>query len=134
MQLRVEGNMLTKDFGTWLLDLVKLELKASFNKKKLQSLSSYIDQDVNIPVETFINKVLDSLVCTIEEEDKVISIHIDKNSYLVGNIKLDTMCRAINFGTATQKGYPVFTDVFHSIVSKINNYVTLYKLTGGANE
>ena len=56
MQLRVEGNMLTRDFGNWLLEIVRQELKDSFNKKKLQSLSSYIDQDVNIPVETFINK------------------------------------------------------------------------------
>ena len=129
MQLRIDGSNLSDHFGNWLLEVAKQEIKKSFNKKKLESFSQYMDITINIPVETFLTKVLEAIVYTIDDE--AISIHIDRNTYLVGNIKLETLCRAINFGNTTQKGYPIFTDVFSKIANNINEYVTLYKLTGG---
>ena len=65
------------------------------------------------PIKTFniIKSGIENIIYT-EYTDKF-KIGIDNNTFVPNlNAKLNDICKQVNYGTLTIRGYPIFTDVF----------------------
>lgn len=131
MQLRVQGESLTRAFAKWLTMIVVQQLHKSVDKRRLKSWEQYLTHEcgTNISIESFWKKSLQSITYHFVDNTLII-INIDPKEYLTSNIKMSTVCKIINFGTLDKKGYPVYTDVFNKIASNIDGYIKLYNLIG----
>jgi hypothetical protein len=41
-------------------------------------------------------------------------------------VRIETLCRLINYGNSSVKGYPIFTDTFNQVALNIKLYVDEY--------
>ena len=129
MQLSIKGNNLTENFAKWLLEIIKIELKQKIDKRKLESWEKYFRENLHIviPIDLIIKKSIDNLIYKFTDENEIL-ICLNDKEYIVANYKLITICKMINFGNVDHNGYPVFSDIFNQVASKVDNYVILYNL------
>ena len=129
MRLEIEDStnlLLNKSFGSWLIDEIQRVVKNSINESKLRPWDKFIKEEYEhlyskkITGYDTIMYGLDNLVCDLVSNKLVIKI--STNQFIPGlhRVRVDTLCRLINYGNTSIKGYPIFTDAFNIIADNID--------------
>lgn len=134
MQLQIEytNNVLNKEFGNWLIEIMSKEILSSINKKKLISLDKYIEENFTHlykkPVSSMdiIQQGLNEMYC--DDSSSKLIIQISKNKFVPGmdRVRIESACKLINYGNKSVPGYPIFTNEFTHIANNISMYVDKY--------
>lgn len=131
-------NNLSENFGIWLTRKIQSKMISDINPNKLIQWNKFFeesDEYVSIsktPIKT--DKILLAGIkayYSIHVPGKVI-VCMRKNQFVPGldRVKLDVVCRLINFGNNEISGYPIFTTTLQYFVDNINKYVDDYALKG----
>jgi hypothetical protein len=61
-----------------------------------------------------------------------LTVHIDQNQKVFGfnNVKLETVCKLINYGNTSISGYPLFSEEFNEVSENIGTYIDRYVSMG----
>lgn len=140
MQLNIidKKNLLSDMFLVWIIRRLKEQMIAYIDENKLKSWDSYLNEQTSFK-SIYLKKISakDILLSGINnlifnKSSSKISILIDPNQYLPGmdRIKIYDMCKMINYGTLSQKGYPLFTNIFKQVESTFGEYVDEYLKIG----
>lgn len=135
MQLKVtdEDKIIDTDFGLWLCDIIKLNIKSQLSKYNFTVWNNYLTTSQlprmysrNYCAEDIMIQAANNLVCTGGPGN--ISIHVNTAQLTSGfkQIKLNTLVKTINYGILSIKGCPIITDVFTDVAKHIDQYVTAY--------
>lgn len=139
MRLKVidPNNTLDRAFINWLaieirntvikdIDAIKLKHWDIYLNKELVYKNIYINQikAIDIIAEGISNLYFQTF-------DRGFWISINPNILISGldRVKLESICKLINYGNQEINGYPIFTDTFKYIADHINEYVEQYLLT-----
>lgn len=136
MQLLItdKNDVLTKDFGNWLIQRIQEKLAVDIDERKLKKWDNFFEKSSEyksiykkkIVTKELIITGMRNLVCF--KSPVCLSIQIDKNQFVPGldRVKIDSVCKLINYGNQDIKGYSIFTDTFEHFASNINEYVDKY--------
>lgn len=127
-------NLLDRSFIEWLRVKIRNKILADVNLKKLENWDNFFN---NQPMYKSIykKKILTSDIISAGASnlDYVKSesnfwIRINPNIYTPGldRVKLDVICKLINYGNRDLVGYPIFTDTFEYFAENIDEYVDRY--------
>lgn len=132
--IKDEKDLLTIDFLNWLLEELKDLILSKLNPSKIKAFDNYLNKTDIFKLHalkkysclSFINFSLKHLILT--KHNTTITIKFSNKIYLTGLTltTVDTFCKFINYGDATIKGYPIFTECFTKIVDNLNTYVNAY--------
>lgn len=135
IEIHDESHYLTFDFGSWLISRIQYNFNYHVDLNKLQVWDEFFESsadynsigDNKISTLAILQSGLKNLICQ-DLPDKLI-IRINPNQFVIGldRVKVDQVCRLINFGNTSIKGYPIFTELFNEIVENINEYVDEYE-------
>lgn len=136
MQLQItdSNDVLTKHFGEWLIERIQEKFSASIDDNKLKRWDKFFE-DAPQYKSIYKKKILTkdilvtgirNLVC--QQSSSFLSIRIDNNKFVPGldRVKVDSICKLINYGNQDIKGYPIFTDTFEHFAASIHDYVDEY--------
>ncbi len=134
LEINDPKNLLDRSFIQWLKVKIRDKIIAGINPKKLIIWDEYLN---NNPVYKSIYKkkisALDIIVAgamnlDFNESGSDFMIYINRNIYTPGldRVKLETLCKLINFGDLNNKGYPIFTDTFDYFAESIHDYIDRY--------
>lgn len=134
LEISNHQGLLTKSFGNWLIKELHNNFFINLNEAKLKNWDTYFeksDEYKSIYKKKIITKEIliigiKNLICK-EAATKLI-IQINPNLFVPGldRIRIDQLCRVINYGTITTQGYPIFTDLFIEVSDNINQYIDKY--------
>lgn len=135
MQLEIEfkEGTLNRSFGAWIIKLIREITLDNVDPKKLQGLDKYIEENFihlsekkKVTCIDIINAGLNEL--TYDFDNTKFTIRISNHKFMQGldRIRIETLCKLINYGTASIKGYPIFTDSFNQIAENIDIYIESY--------
>lgn len=134
MRLEIEyrEGTLGKDFGNWLISIICKKVKEDLDEKKLINMDNYIEKNFThifkkpVTSKQIIYAGLKELIC--DDDSSKLIIKISTHNFMQGldRARIETLCRLINFGNASVKGYPIFTDTFKSIAEDIDIYIEMY--------
>lgn len=127
-------NLLDRSFITWFKTKIRNKLIATIEDKKLIVWDEFFN---NNPVYISIYKkrisTRDIIIAGANNLDYIKSesnfiITINNNVFTPGldRIKLQSICKLINFGNLDIKGYPIFTGTFDYFAESIQDYVDRY--------
>lgn len=132
LEIEYKENTLNKDFGNWLISIITDSIKKELDEKKLINLDKYIEENFNhlfkkpVTSKDIIFAGLKELVCDDDSSKLIIKISSHKFMQGLDRVRIETLCRLINFGNTSVKGYPIFTDTFTIIANDITIYVEKY--------
>lgn len=127
-------NVLGYGFGRWLVKQIQQQLIINLNQQKLVQWDIFFNSDdvyerisdIDIATKDILMFGIRNLICEIGAS-KII-VRINPNLFVPGfdRVRVDSVCRLINFGNSSIKGYPLFTTVLQKFADNINDYVELY--------
>lgn len=136
MQLEISDhkNLLDRAFIEWLKIKIRDKIIADIDPKKLENWDNFFN---NQSMYKSIYKKKISAIDLISAgasnldyriSDSKFQILLNPNIYASGldRIKVDTICRLINYGNRDLAGYPIFTDTFNYFAENIDLYVSRY--------
>lgn len=134
LEILDENNELDISFGRWLVKRVQEKCLIELDTRKLSNWDKFFNEDskyVSIyGKEIHTKDILISGIQTIgcDKIPEKIIIRFNQNQYVPGldRVRVDTVCRMINFGNTSVTGYPLFTNVFSYFVDNINMYIDMY--------
>ena len=136
MQLQIEDpkNLLQADFINWLKVKIRDKIISDIEDKKLIVWDEYLNTNsayVSIYKKKISSKdiiIAGAANLEFSKSESTFSIFINRNVFTPGldRIKLETICKLINFGDLQIKGYPIFTDTFDYFAESIHDYVDRY--------
>ncbi len=132
LEIEYKDNTLDKDFGNWLIKIITSSIKSNLNEKKLGQLDKYIEDNFThlfkkpITSKDIIYAGLKELVCDDDSSKLIIKISTNKFMQGLDRVRIETLCRLINYGNSSVKGYPIFTDTFNQVALNIKLYVDKY--------
>lgn len=139
LEINDPEKLLDKAFMKWLATELKDYIIYNLNTQKADNWSKYLT-DSKLYNNIYNNKInARSIIISgasnldiVSSEDAYI-IKINPNIYTSGldRVKLDTICRLINFGNTELVGYPIFTKSFQYFADNIHEYVEKYLLISG---
>ena len=127
-------NLLDRSFIEWLKVKIRNKILADVNLKKLENWDNFFNNQ-SMYKSIYKKKILtsDIILAGASNLDYVKSesnfwIRINPNIYTPGldKVKLDVICKLINYGNRDLVGYPIFTDTFEYFAENINEYVDRY--------
>jgi hypothetical protein len=129
-----DGMSIDKDFIKWLKSNMSDKIKSSIDEKKLIRWNDYLNSGEvieftsrkNILAKEVIYLGADNLVVSELPNKFIISINNKKFVNGLKMVKIDTLCKLINYGNASIKGYPIFSDVFNEVANNIDMYIEVY--------
>ena len=132
LEIEYKDNSLDKKFGNWLILIIRELIKSSINDKKLSKWDKYIEEHFNhiyskkVTSKDIIFTGIKDLMC--DDTDSKLIIKISTNHFMQGldRVRVETLCRLINYGNTEIKGYPIFTNAFNDIADNISVYVRKY--------
>lgn len=136
MQLEIidHENVLGIDFGKWLIKKIQDKFIASINEDKLIKWDAFFEESneyksiykKKISTKEILIVGIRNLVCNDIPQKLIITIN--KNQFVPGldRVKIDVICRLINFGNTSIKGYPIFTEVLTEVSENIGEYIDMY--------
>ena len=137
MKLKIidPDNILDKSFINWLCIQIRNEVIANINLKKLDNWDQYFNSETvyksiykkRISTRDLIVAGISNLYYQVSEDGFWISINPTKLTPGLDRIKLETICKVINYGNRQIIGYPIFTDTFQNIADNITDYVQKYQ-------
>lgn len=127
-------NTLGIEFGYWLTRKMKSVFQYKVDLNKLSVWNDVLEKDIKyqtldgspISCYSILLQGFDNLIVDKLPEKLIIRFNNNKFVTNMNHVKLDVICRLINFGTTTVRGYPILTDVFSDVVNNINDYVDEY--------
>lgn len=135
MQLSIERTETNVEFSNWLVTVIKQELIANINPRKLVVFEEYIKESniFKLSQKTLNNLNLTNILYIFI---RTLRKDIFKHNYLYtfnSHIKYDTVtyyeiCKFINYGNSQIKGYPVITNVLSNIQNNLKDYEHMYKV------
>lgn len=146
MKIEITNTNRTLDykFGEWIIEVVSNEIKSNIDEKKLIRWNEYLNTDgvlkftsrKSILAKEIIYLGIDNL--RLSELPNRFIIEINPNKYVPGvdKVKVVSACKLINYGNATMKGYPIFSNSFEMVVQNIDSLIEIYlrqKDGGGEN-
>lgn len=132
LEIEYKDNALNKDFGNWLIKIITSSIKSNLNEKKLGQLDKYIEDNFThlfkkpVTSKDIIHAGLKELVCDDDSSKLIIKISTNKFMQGLDRVRIETLCRLINYGNSSVKGYPIFTDTFNQVALNIKLYVDEY--------
>jgi hypothetical protein len=139
MKLKIidPNNMLDRSFINWLCIQIRNEVIANINLKKLDNWDRYFNSETvyksiykkRISTRDLIVAGVSNLYYQVSEDGFWISINPTKLTPGLDRIKLETICKVINYGNRQIIGYPIFTDTFQKVADNITDYVQKYQTT-----
>lgn len=128
--------VLDRDFLVWLISELRNHIITHINPKKLIKWDEYLNSS-NEFVSIYKKRLSAADIITagamnlmfIEYQNKY-SIQINPSKLVPGldRVKLQTICKLINFGNRAQASYPLFTDSFEYFAENIQTYVDRWVL------
>lgn len=136
MQLLItdKNDVLTKDFGNWLIQRIQEKLAVDIDERKLKKWDKFFENSSEYK-SIYKKKIVTKELIVIGVRNLVcfrspihLSIHIDTNQFVPGldRVRIHSVCKLINYGNQEIKGYPIFTDTFEYFASNIDDYVDQY--------
>ena len=132
LEIEYKDNTLNKEFGNWLIKIITSSIKSNLNEKKLGQLDKYIEDNFThlfkkpVTSKDIIYAGLKELVCDDDSSKLIIKISTNKFMQGLDRVRIETLCRLINYGNSSVKGYPIFTDTFNQVALNIKLYVDEY--------
>lgn len=134
IEIKSDSELIDKDFGYFLIELIQEEIRNKLNPLKLVKLNKYIKENEvfksvyrkHITCEEIIIIGSRNLIC--KETSTKIIIEINNNILIPGldRVKINSACKLINYGTIDIKGYPIFTNIFNEFTNNIDLFVDRY--------
>ena len=128
LKIKIDSNI-DNDFIEFLIKKIKQYILHEADTKKLAAFDKYLIRtlDLGISAARIVVTATDNLKYI--KTNKTYTIEIDNNVYLVNKkAKLYDMCKLINFGNLSIKGYPIFTDTFEHFKHNLNDYISMYRM------
>jgi hypothetical protein len=138
MQLLIRGNkdLVTSDFGEWLIPRMRSRIISRINKQRLslwdKTLLDIMSCNSKVAENGFALLVVSSCtekLVSFETSDGVV-VTVDPE-LVINKLKLAQIAKTINFGTLTQKGYPLFTDCYEYFAKNIDTFFSMYNMSRG---
>lgn len=131
LQLQDEKSILSKAFIEWLIIEIQSELNLRVKKSKLKNWDNYLNnyfQLKNFTKNTYSTEYIIQLGIKniiYKYDAKLIEIYINEHIYIPGldRVKLNSICKLVNYGNQELAGYPIFSEVFNYIADNISDYV-----------
>ena len=134
LQINDPKNLLDRSFIMWFKVKVRDKIIQSIQDDKLKAWDKYINENPtyksiykkHINIKDIIVAGAANLDFTKSESNFM--IFINRNIFTPGldRIKLESICKLINFGSLEIKGYPIFTNTFDYFAESIQDYVDRY--------
>lgn len=127
-------NLLDRSFIEWFKIKIRNKIVADVNLKKLENWDKFFNNQ-SMYKSIYKKKIStsDIILAGASNLDYVKSesnfwIRLNPNIHTPGldRIKLDLICKLINYGNRDLVGYPIFTDTFEYFAENINEYVDRY--------
>ena len=136
MQLEISDpkNLLDRSFILWLKVKIRDKILADLDLKKLIVWDKYLNEN-NVYKSIYkkqINTrdiiVAGAMNLDFSKSESNFMIYINRNIFTPGldRIKLEAICKLINFGDLGIKGYPIFTNTFDYFAESIQDYIDSY--------
>lgn len=127
-------NLIEDDFIIWLKIKIRDKIISDVKLDKLKNWDNFFNNQ-SMYKSIYKKKILTSgLIATgssnldhIKSESSFY-IRINPNIYVPGldRVKLESICKTINFGTQEIAGYPIFTETFDYFAEHIQEYLDRY--------
>ena len=135
MQLEIISSSPIVDykFGNWLiLNHIKPSLLNELRSHKLNTWDLYFNEQfetlysAKLNSQNIVRLGIENLRCYVASN--FIYIRINPNVFVPGlrRVKIESLCKLINYGNATIPAIPIFSKIFNQIAEDIDTYVTLY--------
>ena len=127
-------DLLDRSFILWLKVKIRDKILVNINPKKLINWDKYLNEN-NVYKSIYKKKisardiiVAGAMNLDFSKSESKFMIYINHNTFTPGldRVKLETICKLINFGDLQNKGYPIFTDTFDYFAESIQDYVDRY--------
>lgn len=134
LEIHYKEDAIDRNFIIWLTDIIRDQVKVSINGLKLIIWDEYLNKEgtldfttrKSITAKELIEQGADNFIIKDVPNKFIIQINNNINVNGLKSTKLETLCRLINFGNTSIKGYPIFTDTFHNVEEHIDDYVEIY--------
>ncbi len=134
LEITYSNELLTKQFGNWLINKINDLFIQRINKSKLIPWDIYLNQEPSYK-SIYLKKIstfdilmigIRNLVC--DDIPGKLIIKIDPNQYVPGldRIRINSICKLITYGNTSIKGYPIILDILNEIADNIDNYIEQY--------
>lgn len=129
-------NLLDRSFIMWLKVKIRDKIISDIDCKKLIKWDEYFNTN-NVYKSIYKKKLYTRDLITagatnldFTKSESTFTIFVNRNVFTPGldRIKLETVCKLINFGDLEIKGYSIFTDTFDYFADNIQIYVDRYLL------
>jgi hypothetical protein len=119
-------------FCMWLITQIRRKYFTEVKIKKYSRVDDYLltlalmERHKGISSHNIVQQGLSNLIVSSDVDSY--SIHINDSIFFdsVEGIKLSSMCKLINYGTLSVKGYPIITELFTYYANNIDNLLKYY--------
>ena len=136
MQLEISDpkNLLDRSFILWLKVKIRDKILADLDLKKLIVWDKYLNEN-NVYKSIYKKQIntqdiiiAGAMNLDFSKSESNFMIYINRNIFTPGldRIKLESICKLINFGDLGIKGYPIFTNTFDYFAESIQDYIDSY--------
>lgn len=132
----IANKYIDDDFIEWLIDIIKHKIISQLDNEYIINFNNIVNDN-----EIFKKNNPDSKVKFDVRKAILISLNTlkyrkIKNVYIIDigkdilfpnyQVKLETVCKLLNYGNTQIKGYPIFTNVFNDIRQNLESYYQQY--------
>jgi hypothetical protein len=134
LEITNKDNSLPSGFGDWLKGIVQDKILSSLEETRLLLWNEYLNSDGVIDFASKKSILAKEIIMYGVSNLRVLKlpqkfiIEINPNAFMFGlnSTKIEKLCRLINYGNASIKGYPIFSRVFSEVAENIDSYVETY--------
>jgi len=138
LTIQYKNGVLDVHFARWLVRQIKQELIQKVNPMKLQKWDDYLNSGeafeiINVNRVSSKDIVMNGIRNIVYElSPYTLTVCIDRNQKVFGfnNVKLETVCKLINYGNTSISGYPLFSEEFNEVSENIGTYIDRYVSMG----
>lgn len=132
LEISSTSPVIDRNFGLWLIKYLRKDILRKLGSAKLTSWDKYFNEQFStiyakkISSEEIIKMGVQNLICNFASAS--IIIRISPNVYMPGfdRVKVESLCKLINYGNTTIPPVPIFTDTFNTVADNIEDYVRWY--------
>lgn len=134
MQLEITSSspIIDRKFGNWIIKHIQALISSEVESVKLKTWDKYFNEQFStlygkeISSKDIIKIGVRNLVCMYA--NSAIIIRISPNIFMPGldRVKVESLCKLINYGNTTISAVPIFTNAFDHVADNIDEYVEMY--------
>ena len=136
MKLHLEDpkNIIDRSFIEWVKEKIRDKIISDIDPKKLiawdEFLNSYPEYKSIYKKRISALDVITAGAMNLDYSSSASNIYIfiNRNIFMPGldRIKVESICKLINFGNQESSGYPIFTNTFEYFAKNISTYIDRY--------